>query len=307
MPIVKLGGCTALNYMAYQHAPSGALQQWADELDDQSFAYPDVSEFYQKSLNFTPPDQTIRIANATPSYDESDLGVGGPLDVGYPNYAQAIGTWFALGMEDVGIAPLEGGFTSGELIGSSYLMSTINHTTGFRESSSTAFLQPVLDRPNLSLFDNTMAEKISFQGDTAQGVEISSGNSTVLIKARKEVIVSAGVFQSPQLLLVSGVGPAELLEDNRIEVVADLPGVGQGMHDHVFFGISYKVNVQTSSHLAYGDAFQRAIEEFQTQQQGFLTSPGGDFGGYEKLPEDIRSGFSEDSLECKGLSPGYSW
>jgi choline dehydrogenase-like flavoprotein len=92
-----------------------------------------------------------------------------------------------------------------------------------------------------------MAKKILFSGTTATGVSVLSVGNTTLVKmnARKEVILSAGAFQSPQLLMVSGVGPASTLKKLNIPVVAKLPGVGQGMQDHVFFGPSYRVNVPT--------------------------------------------------------------
>ena len=70
------------------------------------------------------------------------------------------------------------------------------------------------------------------------------------------------------------------------------------MQDHVFYGIAYRVNVQTSSHIAYGDALQRAIDEFNNHQRGFLSSPGGDFCGYEKLPEDYRGNFSVSTIQA---------
>jgi choline dehydrogenase len=98
-----------------------------------------------------------------------------------------------------------------------------------------------------------MAKKILFSGTTATGVSVlPAGNGTALIqmKARKEVILSAGAFQSPQLLMVSGVGPAATLKQFNIPVVANRPGVGQGMQDHVFFGPSYRVNVPTETEQA---------------------------------------------------------
>ncbi|KAI4197128.1 MAG: hypothetical protein LQ348_002195 [Seirophora lacunosa] len=289
----KLGGCTALNYMAYERTTRGALQKWAEDVGDPSWAYDDVSAYYSKSISFAPPDMTKRIANSTPDYDISTLGTDGPLKIAYPNYAQAISTWFARAMRTVGILPVDG-FTTGALNGSAFLVSAINHTNGHRDSSETAFLRPFLGRPNLFVFNDTMADKIVFDGTTATGVQVSSGNSTppYVISAAKEVIVSAGVFQSPQLLQVSGVGPAGLLNQHGIKVVANRPGVGQGMQDHTFYGITYRVNVQTGTALSYGNNLQQAIEQFQTEQSGILSSPGGDFGAYEKIPQNLRSNFS---------------
>ena len=96
---------------------------------------------------------------------------------------------------------------------------------------------------------------------------------------------------------MSSVGPREVLERHGIEVVADRPGVGHGMQDHIFFGITYRVNVQTGTALRYGDNLQQAIVEFDTEQAGILSSPGGDFGAYEKIPGDLRSSLSSSAQE----------
>jgi choline dehydrogenase len=90
-----------------------------------------------------------------------------------------------------------------------------------------------------------MAKKINFSGTTATGVTVNSTLGTFQLKATKEVIVSAGAFQSPQLLMVSGIGPAATLKKLNIPVVQNRAGVGQGMQDHIFFGPSYRVNVPT--------------------------------------------------------------
>ena len=284
--------------MGYQRTTRGALNKWANDVGDPSWSYNNVSKYYYKSVSFTPPDMSKRIANATPKYDISTVGGNGPLKLAYPNYAQAISTWFAKAMEAVGIKSVDG-FTTGALNGSAFLLNAINHTDGYRDSSETAFLRPFLNRPNLSLFTNTLVEKIVFQGNTAKGVRVKSSNSTksYTISAIKEVIVSAGTFQSPQLLQVSGVGPAALLKQHGIKVVANRPGVGRGMQDHTFYGITYRVNVQTGTALSYGDNLQKAILQFQTEQAGILSSPGGDFGAYEKIPSSLRSNFSKTAQQ----------
>ncbi|KAJ5970868.1 uncharacterized protein N7479_000786 [Penicillium vulpinum] len=291
-----LGGCTALNYMAYQRPPMGAMERWAETVGDESWTFDNALPYYKKSLNFTPPNMQKRIANSTPSYDESTLGHNGPLALTYPNYAQAFSTWAAKGMEEVGIPHIPG-FISGYLNGSSWLVHTIDQTTGFRASSESAFLRPFLTRPNLAVYRNTLAEKIIFEGNVATGVQVTSANHTVLLAAQKEVIVSAGTFQSPQLLMVSGVGPADLLRQHNITVVADRSGVGQNMQDHVFFGITHKVNVQTFSSLSNPSIYEEALHLFQDQQAGLLASPGGDYCGFEKLPKEFRVNFSNSTRE----------
>lgn len=283
--------------MAYQRPPVGAMERWAETVGDESWTFDNVLPYYKKSLNFTPPNMEKRIANSTPSYDESTLGHNGPLALTYPNYAQPFSTWAAKGMEEVGIPNIPG-FTSGYLNGSGWLVHTIDQTTAFRASSESAFLRPFLTRPNLAVYRNTLAEKILFEGNVATGVQVTSANHTFLIAARKEIIVSAGTFQSPQLLMVSGVGPADLLRQHDIKIVANRPGVGQNMHDHVFFGIAHKVNVQTASSLSSPAVYEEAVQLFQNQQAGPLASPGGDYCGFEKLPKELRANFSDSTHEC---------
>jgi choline dehydrogenase len=236
--------------------------------------------------------------NATPEYDASTLGTDGSLTLTYPNYAQPFSTWVAEGMAEVGIPHIPG-FTSGVLNGSGWLINTIDHATGFRESSEAAFLRPFLSRPNLVVYNVTLAEKIVFKGNMAKGVQVSSRNKTFTVSARKEVILSAGVFQSPQLLLVSGVGPVDLLKEHGIKVIANRPGVGQNMHDHIFFGISYKVKVPTANALADPAVFKNAVDQFNNEQAGPLSSPGGNYAGYENVPLVFRTNFSESTVEGK--------
>lgn len=265
--------------MTYTRSTVDTYDKWASEVGDQGYTYSNFAKYYEKSLNFTPPDNNKRGANATPEYDTSTLGEGGLLALTYSNYAQPWSTWIRKGMQAVGILPING-FTSGALNGSSWLIGTIDHQTGIRESSETAFLEPALARNNLIVYPETLARKILFNGTTAIGVQVQSGNGIpYTLFARKEVIVSAGTFQSPQLLMVSGVGPAAALQEHGIPIVAHRPGVGQNMWDHILFGPSYRVNVLTASNLAYGGNIFKANEEFDTEQDGPLASPGGDFVG----------------------------
>lgn len=291
--------------MAYQRTTFGALQQWADAVGDQSWTYDNVSSYYQKSLNFTPPDMSKRMANATPKWDSNTLGQGGPLDLTYSNQASAFSTWAAKAFEYLGMAPIDG-FTSGRLFGSGWLVSTINQTSGFRESSEAAFLAPYTNRKNLALYNNTLAEKILFDGNKANGVRVNDTKKSFKLKARREVIVSSGAIQSPQLLLVSGVGPADLLKKHGIPIVADRPGVGQNLIDHVFFGIDWPVKVQTASVLSNdkdGSVLREAVKQFNDSQTGILASPGGEFAAYQDVPTDLRNRFSPQSI--KGMFVEY--
>lgn len=294
---------------------AGSYQMWADQVGDDSYTYENFLPYFQISQNFTPPDQSRRIANATPSYDESVLGRSGKLSVIFPNFAAAFGTWVERGLAAIGINPIDG-FQSGRLIGSAYSLATINYDRNVRESSVEAFLVPELGEvdPNLIVFPLTMAKRIMFDSDSrATGVEVDTGGLRYVLNAREEVIVSAGSFQSPQLLMVSGVGPAESLQRHGIDVISDLPGVGQNMEvsialfhtgrrifreriqaiqgaltdsnqDHVLFGTTHRVNVVTGSAMSNPEYANEAIQQFRAGY-GPLTNPNVDIFGTFSLQQ----------------------
>ena len=100
-----------------------------------------------------------------------------------------------------------------------------------------------------------------------------------MIHANQEVIASSGSFRSPQMLMVSGIGPAATLRNNGIDVIADRPGVGQNMWDHFFFGPAYDVNTVTHSFLGNPAFAAQATQEYITSRTGILTNVGGDLLG----------------------------
>lgn len=276
------------------------MDRWAAEVGDASWKYDDIVKYYQKAMNFEPPTPGARFANATPAYNPDLIATGGPLAVTYANYAFSWSTWVAVAMEGIGI-PNTDSFINGALNGSAYNQNTINHTTGERASADRAYLRPYLHRPNLFVFDNSLAQKVVFDGVKATGVKITSGNQTKTLTARREVIISGGVFQSPQLLMVSGVGPASLLVQHNIDVVADRPGVGQNLDDQWAVGIGYRVNIETASTLALPAIADNNVQLFRQNQTGPLASPGGEYAGYEKIPEELRSNFSDSTKKGEFL------
>ncbi|GME32268.1 GMC oxidoreductase [Neofusicoccum parvum] len=298
-----LGGSTARNYMAYHRGTVGTYQKWAEQVGDDSYTFDNFAPFFEKSLNFTPP-KSSRAANATPEYDLATLGKGdGPLSLTFSNYANAMASWVQKGFAEIGIAAQKG-FTSGALNGSSYVLENIDATLQTRESSETAFLQPALAKTSLMVYQSTLAKKIVFDGDKkATGVEVDSDGVQYTLAAAKEVIVSAGAFQSPQLLMVSGVGPKATLDQFGIPVVADLAGVGQNMWDHVLMGPSYRVNVVTSSALGDAAVLAQAQQDYLERQEGILTNSGGDFLAWEKIPAAQRAGF--DNATAGALAAAF--
>ncbi|KFA71274.1 hypothetical protein S40288_08485 [Stachybotrys chartarum IBT 40288] len=298
-----LGGCSTINYMAYAYTSRGAHQMWADQVDDESYTFDNMLEYYHRTMNFSPPDLEARFANSTPQYDEIDTASGGGLDITYASYAQSWSTWLAEGLEAIGI-PRANHFIDGNLMGQSWQMSSITRENGFRSSSQSAYLRPILNRPNLAVFTSNLVKQIIFdKKKRATGVRIATNGRQCSINARREVIPSAGVFQSPQLLMLSGVGPAAVLKGVKIPIIADRPGVGQNLEDHITVPISYQVNIITNSALSNPNFLARAIEDFNSNATGLLASPGGDYMAMEKIPEDMRHEFSSETVEALSMLP----
>jgi len=119
---------------------------------------------------------------------------------------------------------------------------------GQRCSSAVAYLKPIRGRSNLKIFTNSQAEKLILEGKRITGVTIRQGGTKgklIDLKANKEVVLSSGAIGSPQLLMVSGIGPKDQLKNNGIEIVKELKGVGQNLQDHLQARPVYKVNVST--------------------------------------------------------------
>ena len=283
--------------MYYHRQTLGSSEKWAKETGDSSYSFPNLLPFYEKSVNLTA--RSVAYPNSSNIQDLSVFqGTGGPLQVSFGDYDDPWGTWAQVGLQAVGQKPIDG-FQSGKLIGSAYVPSTIDPTTATRSSSETSFLQFALKNTTLKVYNNTLALKILFDKNTATGVLVApegvSGvnGSSYTLSARNEIIISAGTFQSPQLLMVSGIGPQETLKNLRIPIVKSLAGVGQNLWDHVFWGTSYPVNVITNSAGLNSPAAAAAgIEAYQTTQTGPLTIGGIEVLGWEKLPEQYRSQLS---------------
>jgi choline dehydrogenase len=110
---------------------------------------------------------------------------------------------------------------------------------GRRQSAGVAFIEPVLDRPNLDVRTNSQVARLVFEGRRCVGVELLDGER---LEAGEEVVVCAGAIDSPRILIISGIGPADELRRLDVEVVQDLPGVGQNLHDHLLLGVVYEAS-----------------------------------------------------------------
>ncbi|TEY47566.1 hypothetical protein BOTCAL_0304g00010 [Botryotinia calthae] len=295
-----LGGTSARNFMVYQRGTKQSYQKWADAVGDQSYTFDGLFPYFQKSVRFTPPGSS-RASNASAEFSASAYSSsGGPLEVSYANYAQPFSSYMEGSLGEIGINDIQD-FNTGSLMGKQYCSSTIDPSSQKRESSQTAYYDSTVQkRSNLKVYSLTTAQKVLFDNNKkATGVRVASlGIIPFTINARKEVIMSAGAFQSPQLLMLSGIGPKDTLAKWNIPAVSILEGVGQNMWNHVFFGPTYRVKVQTLTRLANDLIYTAAqfIGPYLIQKIGPHTNPICDYLGWEKLPSSLRDSFSSSTL-----------
>jgi choline dehydrogenase len=207
-------------------------------------------------------------------------------------------------MDSIGIKDA-GDFDNGNILGSQYFQTTIHSSRQERASSETAYLSAFDDLPSLTIFTHTIGKNIIFdEQNRAVGVVAENTHIPFTLMVTKEVILSAGAFQSPQLLMVSGVGPKDILQQYDIPVVYDNPNVGQNMVDHVWFGPSVRVKLETASRWNDDPEYRlRLYETYRQNHEGPLTSNGGDFGAFEKVPEDLRQNMTASALEDLAAYP----
>lgn len=274
-----------------------AYRKWADQVGDQSYTFDRFLPYFKKSCHYTAPTQALYV-NSSNNQDPSAFSPGGgPLQVSFSNAVDPFGTWAQRGLKAVGLREIDG-LNSGRLIGSAYGTLTVDPTNAHRSSSESSFLQSAVRKGiDIRVYKNTLAQRILFNSsNVATGVAVTTAGTygvsslNYTLSARKEVIVSAGAFQSPQLLMVSGIGPCETLKKYNIPCHHNLPGVGQNLWDHISFGVSNRVNVQTAS-AGQNDASLAAkfVELFLRNATGPLSIYGAGYYGFEKLPEPYRS------------------
>ncbi|PYI01115.1 alcohol oxidase [Aspergillus sclerotiicarbonarius CBS 121057] len=305
-----LGGGSARNHMFYQRPTIGSLHQWAKEVDDESYEFDKMLPYYKKSVHFTPPDEEL-FTNSTNIQNPGAFSLsGGPLEVSSGNFVDGFGTWLRKALIALGLKQTE--FNSGNLLGSGYSTLTINPSNAHRSSSETSFLQLTLNSGlGPVVYHQTLAQKIIFDTHrVASGVQVETAGSfgappvNFTLSARKEVILSAGAFQSPQLLMISGIGPHDQLSQFNITCISHLPGVGQNLQDHPMAGTTHRVDVPTVATLADDEALVESnFKQYIENATGPLSIPGPGYFGWEKLPKPYRWRLSNDSIAALSTLP----
>ncbi|KAL6716047.1 hypothetical protein ACLMJK_007009 [Lecanora helva] len=290
-----LGGSSGRNSNIFTRGTKGFYQRWANLVGDQSWSWDEIFPYFKKSVDFTPPNKAKMGVNADIPYDSAAYGPGGPLHVSYSNYYQPMNPGLIKGFEDLNFSA-QTGFSSGRMDGYGYLAVSITPETQLKDSSETAFMTNALNNSKFRVYKDTIAKKILFDGTTATGVQVETAGLSYTLGASKEVIVSAGVTRSPQMLMVSGIGPKQMLAQHNIPVIVDRP-VGQNWQDHCAFEFQYAMKVPGNAALEGDQQYlEQATQAFLTTQTGPLTNWGGDLLGFEKLPNPYRKALNQSAL-----------
>ncbi|MCP5145900.1 MAG: GMC family oxidoreductase N-terminal domain-containing protein [Gammaproteobacteria bacterium] len=235
-----LGGCSSINGMAYFRGHPQDFDDWA-AAGARGWSYREVLPYFKLSEN-------------NEAWPDSPLhGNGGPMNVIDIPKNNPLVDRFLQATDSLGY-PRCRDFSSLKPEGFGPRQATIRN--GRRESGVTAYINPVRSRPNLSIVTGCHVERVLLEGKRAVGVRADQLGQTVEYKARREVIMAAGAYGSPQLLMLSGIGPGEDLQALGIQVVHDMKGVGLGLHDHPAAAIGY-VTKDPSSYGVSLKAFPR--------------------------------------------------
>ncbi len=220
-----LGGCSSTNAMAYVRGNKEDYNDWAAH-GNKGWTYEEVLPYFKKSEH---NEQTTEL-------DEGFHGSGGELNVTFSKgFKTPYGSAFIEAAKQTGI-PENQDYNGRSQKGVGRFQFTIKN--GMRHSGVGAFLKPAMKRPNLRVITKALVKKILIEKDKAVGVEFFKGKQTEQVFVSNEIILSAGAFASPQILMLSGVGDAEELKKHGIEIKKELPGVGKNLQDHLFYAIS---------------------------------------------------------------------
>lgn len=271
-----LGGCSSINAMIYMRGQKSDYDHWA-ELGNEGWSWNDVLPVFKKSEDY--------------QHGADDFhGAGGELRVEERRVNWEILDAWREAAEECGI-PKINEFNRGDNFGNAYFQ--MNQRGGRRWSATRAFLDPALSRPNLTVKTDAQVEKllINVNGGKAcsRGVMVNfSQEKSVSFNAHREVILSAGSIGSPQILQLSGIGPGMLLQKHGIEVLCDLPGVGENLQDHLqvrsVYKVSNTVTLNQRANSLWGKA--RMGLEYLFFKTGPLTMPPSQLGAFAMSDSD---------------------
>ncbi|OBF12556.1 choline dehydrogenase [Mycobacterium sp. ACS4054] len=284
-----IGGCSSINAMIHMRGQASDYALWAQATGDERWLWggPDS------------PGETLAIYKELENYyggADDWHGAGGEIRVELPRVRWKILDAWQAAAAQVGISPIHE-FNQGDNAGCAYFH--VNQRRGRRWSMADAFLHPVAHRQNLTVYTHTQALRLLVDDHVHEdqrrgawttarhrvaGVRLLKGGQIVDIRARQEVILSAGAIGSPHLMQVSGLGPAGLLAQHQVPVAVDLPGVGENLQDHLQIRTIYRVRGAPTVNTLYRNWITRAGMGLQylLLRSGPMTMPPSTLGAFAK-------------------------
>ena len=296
-----LGGSSAINAMVYIRGHRYDYDHWA-ELGNAGWSYDEVLPYFKRSEhNF--------------AFDDEWHGTEGPLPVSHLRTDNPFHQYYLEAARQVGY-PVIDDFNGAEQEGIGIYQ--VTQKDGERWSAARAYLHPHMNtRPNLKVEIQAQVQRILFDGKRAAGVEFVQNGQTRVLRARKEVILAAGAFQTPQILMLSGVGDGAELQQKGISTVHHLPGVGKNLQDHPDFVFGYRSKSLDVLGISFSGAgrMMREIGRFRRERRGMITSNFAEGGGFLKTRPDLPApdiqlhlvtALVEDHARKVRLGHGYS-
>jgi choline dehydrogenase len=263
-----LGGCSSMNAMIYIRGNSADYDGWRDDHGATGWGYQDVLPYFRRA------EQNTRLTGPLHGND-------GPLHVEDRRYTHELSTAWVDSAVAWGLKPNDD-FNGATQDGAGQYQVTCRN--GRRWSTADAYLRPALQRSNLIVLTEALASRIVLTDGRAVGVSYLRDGQEHTARAEREVLLSGGAVNSPQLLLMSGIGPAEHLREHDIDVVVSLPGVGENLHDHPAAGVVWYTKGTTD--LTDYQTPGRLIQ-WQVSGRGPLASNVGEGGGFTTTRDDL--------------------
>src|SRR5581483_6477713 len=240
------GGCSSTNALMYVRGNRLDYDHW-NYLGNDGWSYDEVLSYFKKSEDYEGGASEYR-------------GVGGPLSVANLDNPTPLAQAFVQSAQELGYRGPEHDYNGERQDGFAFYYQTTQTRDHKRCSSSVAFLHPILERPNLSVKVEAQVTRLIVEGQRVVGLEYQHGGTLSTVRAEREVVLSCGTLETPKLLMLSGIGPAEHLKERGISTLVDLPTVGQNLQDHLFLPICYrsKQPLSETSHVSESGLFTRS-------------------------------------------------
>jgi choline dehydrogenase-like flavoprotein len=295
-----LGGSSSINAMIYIRGTKADYDGWV-KAGATGWGWDDVLPYFKKAQDQARGPSALH-------------AVGGPLTVSDLRYKNPLSDVFLEAAGELQL-PKNDDFNGARQEGMGYYQ--VTQRGGRRCSAAVAYLNPVKSRPNVAVKPDSRCERVLIENSRAVGVQFRQGRETRAIKARREVILAAGAFQSPQILLLSGIGPAAHLKEMGVAVTRNAPGVGRNLQDHFDYTVLRRTKSAHSVGLSPGFVMNMlsAFLEFRKSQTGPFTSNLAEAGGFLRtdpgeVEPDIQLHFLpalvDNHGEKKHLGGGFS-